>query len=51
MGVLENNRNNKKQWYQEGIVSWGLGCGFQGFPGVYTRVSKYIQWITDNIAQ
>lgn len=30
-----------------GITSFGKACGFVSIPGVYTRVSNYIEWIED----
>lgn len=32
-----------------GITSWGIGCGYHGLPGVYTRVSAMSDWIRDQM--
>ncbi|XP_060806093.1 proclotting enzyme-like [Amyelois transitella] len=42
--LLANGR-----WTQIGVVSFGNKCGEPGYPGVYTRVTHYNNWLQQNI--
>ncbi|KAL3286007.1 hypothetical protein HHI36_000521 [Cryptolaemus montrouzieri] len=44
--VISIDEKGDSRWYAAGVVSWGTHkCGLEKWPGVYTKVSRYIGWI------
>lgn len=47
---VERAADGTGKWTAVGIVSFGPSpCGMEGWPGVYTRVSSFSDWILKNM--
>ncbi|KFM80909.1 Serine proteinase stubble, partial [Stegodyphus mimosarum] len=43
-------RGERGHWTLVGLISWGMGCAAPKQPGVYTRITKFTDWINEIIA-
>ena len=46
-GPLVCNLNGKA--VATGVVSWGEGCAYPGYPGVYGRITQVLDWVKSNM--
>lgn len=48
--MYHNVQNEIPYWVAVGIISYGpTPCGEEGFPGVHTKVSSHLEWISETI--
>uniref|UniRef100_A0A8D0KYT4 Peptidase S1 domain-containing protein n=1 Tax=Strix occidentalis caurina TaxID=311401 RepID=A0A8D0KYT4_STROC len=43
------SEDNSGFYTLHGITSWGLGCGEKSYPGVYTNVGVFVDWIKHSV--
>jgi len=47
--VVKEKKSTQQKYIQVGIVSWGIGCGDENVPGVYSSLVSNYQWINKHL--
>ncbi|KAL7727639.1 hypothetical protein ACLKA6_014979 [Drosophila palustris] len=48
--MVPTNVGQQEVFFVAGVTSYGpVPCGLQGWPGVYTRVGNFIDWVIDKL--
>ena len=43
--VCADDSDGIKRWYLAGDTSWGYGCAFPDYYGIYARVQAHTDWL------
>jgi len=49
-GPLMGHMEGDSRFQLLGLVSWGIGCARPEYPGVYTRVVHFVDWVQAKMA-
>lgn len=44
-GPLVRFSEERGRYEQVGVVSWGIGCASPEYPGIFVKLSHYLQWM------
>ncbi|XP_011866109.1 PREDICTED: venom protease-like [Vollenhovia emeryi] len=47
--LMSPDRRNQRTYYIIGVVSYGFKCAEPGYPGVYSKVSSFLDFITSQL--
>ncbi len=47
-GSIDYRDPNSRRWYALGVTSQGISCGQINQPGVYSKITKFLNWIQGN---